>query len=141
MADVPQTLPPPQQRTLFDSIPGLKPIVMLVAIAASVAAAIWLVFWMQGSSYSLLYGHLTERETGEVVDALSSAGIKHKIEGGAILVPESQVHDARIKLAGQGLPQSSSPMGVEMIEKDQGFGTSQFMEKARYQHALETELA
>jgi len=28
-----------------------------------------------------------------------------------------------------------------MIDKDPGFGVSQFMENARYQHALETELS
>ncbi len=28
-----------------------------------------------------------------------------------------------------------------MIDKDPGFGVSQFVENARYQHALETELA
>ncbi len=32
-------------------------------------------------------------------------------------------------------------MGFEVMEKDPGFGVSQFVENARYQHALETELA
>src|SRR3546814_14815505 len=34
-----------------------------------------------------------------------------------------------------------SSQGFESMQKDQGFGTSQFVETARYQHALETELA
>lgn len=139
---LPVAEPAPRAPRLMDSVPGLKQLLMLVGIAASVAAAVWLVLWSQGPSYTLLYGQLAERESGAVIDALSASGIPYKLEGGsgAILVPESQVHEARIKLAGQGLPQSDG-MGVELIQQDQGFGTSQFMETARYQHALETELA
>jgi flagellar M-ring protein FliF len=55
-------------------------------------------------------------------------------------VPESKVQEARIRLASQGLPQSDS-MGIEMIQKDSGLGTSSMMETARYQSVLETELA
>jgi flagellar M-ring protein FliF len=132
-------VPTPPARTVLDTVPGLKQLLLLVGIAASVAAAVWLVIWSQGPAYSLLYAELAERESGQVIEALTSAGIPYKLEGGAILVPESQVHEARIKLAGQGLPQSDG-MGAE-LEKNQGFGVSQFMETARYQHALETELA
>ena len=133
-------VPLPAPRTVMDTVPGLKQLMLLVGIAASVAAAVWLVLWSQGPSYTLLYGQLSERESGAVIDALASSGIPYKLEGGSITVPEAQVHEARIKLAAQGLPQSDN-MGVELIQQDQGFGTSQFMETARYQHALETELA
>ncbi len=44
------------------------------------------------------------------------------------------------KLAAQGLPEGKSS-GLDLINKDPGFGVSQFMENARYQYALETELA
>ncbi len=137
---LPVAQPEPRAPRLMDSVPGLKQLMMLAGIAASVAAAIWLVLWSQGPSYTLLYGQLSERESGAVIDALSANGIPYRLEAGAIHVPEAQVHEARIKLAGQGLPQSDG-MGVELIQQDQGFGTSQFMENARYQHALETELA
>ena len=36
---------------------------------------------------------------------------------------------------------SAGTSGFSLMEKDPGFGVSQFMENARYQHALETELA
>ncbi len=140
MADATNLPAAPAHRSVLDSVPGLRQVGMLLAIAASVAAAVWLVLWSQGSNYSRLYASLSERETGQVIDALTAAGIAYKMEGSAVLVPDDKVHQARIQLAGQGLPQSSA-LGVEMLERDQGFGTSQFMEKARYQHALETELA
>jgi flagellar M-ring protein FliF len=41
-------------------------------------------------------------------------------------------------LAAKGLPASG---GFSLLEKDPGFGTSQFMENARFERALETELS
>jgi flagellar M-ring protein FliF len=122
-------------------IPGLKQVGLLAGVAAAVAAAIWLVLWSQGQNYTVLYGQLTERESGQVMDALTAAGIEYKLNpSGAVSVPESKVQEARIRLASQGLPQSDA-MGIEMIQKDSALGSSSMMESARYQSVLETELA
>jgi flagellar M-ring protein FliF len=138
MADIVPTSAP--ARGLAD-IPGLKQVGLLAGVAAAVAAAIWLVLWSQGQNYSVLYGQLSERESGQVMDALTAAGIEFKLNpSGAVSVPESKVQEARIRLASQGLPQSDS-MGIEMIQKDSALGNSTMMESARYQSVLETELA
>jgi flagellar M-ring protein FliF len=122
-------------------IPGLKQVGLLAGVAAAVAAAIWLVLWSQGQNYTVLYGQLSERESGQVMDALTAAGIEFKLNpSGAVSVPESKVQEARIRLASQGLPQSDS-MGIEMIQKESSLGSSSMMETARYQSVLETELA
>jgi flagellar M-ring protein FliF len=127
-------------RGLLD-IPGLRQLLLLAGLAGALAAALWLVFWSQGQNYASLYSGLSERENSQVVDALTAAGIPYKLAAnGAITVPEPQVREARMKLAAQGLPESDA-LGVELIQKDPGFGTSQFMENARYQLAMETELA
>jgi flagellar M-ring protein FliF len=126
---------------LLETIPGLKQVGLLAGVAAAVAAAIWLVMWSQGQNYTVLYGQLSERESGQVMDALTAAGIEFKLNpSGAVSVPESKVQEARIRLASQGLPQSDS-MGIEMIQKESALGTSSMMETARYQSVLETELA
>ncbi len=136
MADI---VPTPA-RGLAD-IPGLKQVGLLAGVAAAVAAAIWLVLWSQGQNYTVLYGQLSERESGQVMDALTAAGIEFKLNpSGAVSVPESKVQEARIRLASQGLPQSDS-MGIEMIQKESALGSSTMMESARYQSVLETELA
>src|SRR6202046_1180393 len=138
MADIVPTSVP--ARGLAD-IPGLKQVGLLAGVAAAIAAAIWLVLWSQGQNYSVLYGQLSERESGQVMDALTAAGIEFKLSpSGAVSVPESKVQEARIRLASQGLPQSDS-MGIEMIQKDSALGNSTLMESARYQSVLETELA
>jgi flagellar M-ring protein FliF len=134
----PNTIPP---KGLLDTIPGLKQVGLLAGVAAAIAAAIWLVIWSQGQSYTVLYGQMSERESGQVMDALTAAGIEFKLNpAGAILVADSKVQEARIRLASQGLPQSDA-MGIEMIQKESALGTSSLMENARYQSVLETELA
>ncbi|HEY2685293.1 MAG TPA: flagellar basal-body MS-ring/collar protein FliF [Steroidobacteraceae bacterium] len=127
-------------RGLMD-IPGVKQVALLAGVAAAIAAAIWLVLWSQGQNYTVLYPQLSERETGQVMDALTAAGVEFKLSpSGAVSVPETKVQEARIRLASQGLPQSDA-MGMELIQKDSALGTSSLMEAARYQSVLETELA
>lgn len=120
--------------------PSLKPLVLLIGIAAAVAAGVGIVLWSKEPTYSLLYGNLGQQDAAQIAQALDTNGIPYKLEGsGTIVVPADRVHDARLKLAGQGLPEGDG--GFSVMSKDPGFGVSQFMESARYQHALETELA
>jgi flagellar M-ring protein FliF len=129
------TLPP------YSRLPAaLKPLLLLVGIAAAVAAGVMVVLWSRGPSYSLLYANLSGEDQAQVAQALEAAGIPYRLESGSsgMSVPAERLNDARLKLAGQGLPEGSG--GFANISKDSGFGVSQFMESARYQHALETEI-
>lgn len=130
-------LPPDVKRTLL-----FRQLGFLFAIAASVAIGVYVVLWSQTPNYGLLYGSLSSQDASQVVDALQKAGIKFKLDhsSGAVMVPSSQIHEARMKLAADGLPKSASS-GFSMLNEEQKLGTSQFIEKARYQHALENELA
>jgi flagellar M-ring protein FliF len=121
---------------------NLRPLLLLLGVAVAVAVGVTIVLWWRGPDWSLLYGNLSDGDAGSVVQALQTAGIEYKLDNssGAIMVPAERVHDARLQLAAQGLPAGKSG-GFAMIVKDPGFGTSQFMENARYQYALETELA
>ena len=118
-----------------------RQLVLLAGLAASVAIGVSVAMWSQTPNYALLYGNLAGQESGEVVAALEQAGIPLRVDeqSGALLVPADKVHEARIKLAAQGLPRSTDK-GFEVLEAEQGFGTSQFIERARFQRALEVEL-
>ena len=120
---------------------GLKPLLLLIGVAGAVAAGVGVMLWSVGPTYSLLYANLGGEDAAQVTQALDSARIPYKLEdgGASISVPSDQLAAARLKLASQGLPGSSG--GVGAMTKDPGFGVSAFMESARYQHALETELA
>jgi flagellar M-ring protein FliF len=121
---------------------NLRPLLLLLGVAAAVALGVTVVLWWKGPTWSLLYGNLADADAGSVVQSLQAAGIEYKLDGGsgAIMVPVERVHDARLQLAAQGLPAGKGG-GFDLIAKDSGFGVSQFMEGARYQYALENELA
>jgi flagellar M-ring protein FliF len=122
-------------------ISGLKPLMLLIGVAAAVAAGVGVMLWSVGPTYSLLYSNLAPEDAASITQALDGARIPYKLEDGvgSISVPAEQLAAARMKLAAQGLPESGG--GVNALTKDPGFGVSAFMESARYQHALETELA
>jgi flagellar M-ring protein FliF len=117
---------------------GLRPLLLLIGVAAAVAAGVGVALWSNGPTYSLLFGNLADSDAAQVTQSLDQSGIPYKVESGAIMVPAERVSDARMKLAAKGLPGTG---GFSIMEKDPGFGVSQFMENARYQHALEQELA
>lgn len=123
-------------------MPGMRQLLVLIGLAASISMGVTAAFWMQDPGYTVLFGNLSDKESSAVINVLSSSSIPYQLDDktGAVKVPTEKVHQARLKLAEQGLPKSSG-FGLEIMEGGNGFSTSQFMEGARYHHALETELA
>lgn len=122
--------------------PLVRQLGVMIGLAASVALGVAAVMWVQTPGFRPLYTNLAERDQARVIEELAKTGIPHKIDSasGAILVPDKQMHEARLKLAAQGLPKAGNN-GFETMESGNSFGSSQFLETARYQHALEGELA
>ena len=119
---------------------GLKPLLVLVGLAAAVAAGLSIALWWHGPTYSLLYANLAAEDEAQIAQALDAAQIPYRVQPGSntIEVATERLTDARLKLAAQGLPESGG--GFAALDKDPGFGVSQFVETERYQHALESEL-
>jgi flagellar M-ring protein FliF len=130
-------LVPPHQKVTQ----GLRPLLLLVGVALAVAAGVGITLWSVGPNYSLLYSNLAAEEAAQMTQSLDAARIPYRLEDGtgSISVPSDQLAAARLKLAAAGLP--GTDVGFAAIAKEPGFGVSQFMENARYQHALEVELA
>lgn len=129
-----------QTSSTAGGIAGLRPMLLLLGVAAAVAAGVGIALWSQQPTYKLLAPNLDPSELGEVTAALAQAQIEYKLDenSGSILVPADRYSDALIKTAGKGL---SVTGGFANLEKDQGFGVSQIMENARLQNALQQELA
>jgi flagellar M-ring protein FliF len=109
-----------------------------VALFALISGA-WI--WGQTPDYRVLYSNLSDRDGGAIIESLQQMNIPYKFAegGGALLVASGQVHEARLKLASQGLPKGGN-VGFELME-NQKFGITQFAEQVNYQRALEGELA
>lgn len=122
-------------------IPAVRQLIALIGIAASVAIGVGVFMWSQSPSMVTMYGALEERDKNAIVTALRGGGIEPEVDlaTGSIQVPADQVHNARMLLASQGLPNGQAA-GMESVGES-SFGVSQFMETARYQHALEAELS
>lgn len=140
---VPAGTSTPAGRALFNmsELPIWRQGALLLGIAASLAIAASVVMWAWEPSYGVLYSNLNEKDLSLVMEALQRDDVQFKIEGsGTIMVPGSKVHNLRIRLAADGIPKGMA-LGFEGLQQSQGFGVSQFMETARYQRALEVELA
>lgn len=147
MAEQSLTTPPAPPLAGFElgnvlQIPAVRQLTLLIGVAASVAAGAAVFFWAQTPDMRPLYSDLTADDAAAIVTALNGAGIDNRLDGTGtrVLVPPGNMHAARLELAGQGLPESTS-VGAELLAEQPSFGVSQFMESARYQQALEGELA
>jgi flagellar M-ring protein FliF len=132
-------LEPPKPTGFFDTPLG-KNILLGGGIAMVLAIMAAVMMWYQQPEYRVLFSNYTDRDGGAITAALDQMGIKHKFSdgGAAILVPEHQVHDARLRLAAQGLPKGGN-VGFELME-NQKLGVSQFLEQVNYQRSLQGEL-
>src|SRR5262245_6302708 len=83
---------------------GLRPLLLLVGVAAAVAVGVGVALWSQGPTYSLLFGNLADADAANVTQSLDQSGIPYKVENGAVMVPAERVTDARMRLAAKGLP-------------------------------------
>ncbi len=138
----PASLPALQANGGTFSPVGQKHLLVLGVGAAMLVALITAaVMWGRTPDYRVLYSNLSDKDGGAILAQLSQMNIpyKHADGGGAIMVPSDQVHDARLKLASQGLPKGST-VGFELLE-NQRFGATQFQEQVNFQRGLEGELA
>ena len=122
--------------------PLFRQLAVMIGIAASVALGVAVVLWSQAPSMAPLYANLAEKDASQVLDALQKSGVGYQVDeaSGAIMVPAGKVKELRMQLASAGLPNSTG-MGFELLQKDTGFGTSRVVERARYQQAMQGELA
>ncbi len=115
---------------------------IMLGLAFSIAIGIAIVLWSQAPSYGPLFSGMDEKDVAEIVQVMDKQGIQYKVEAGsgAVTVPTDKVSEVRLKLAALGLPKSNS-LGYELLDKDQGFGSSKSVEMVRFQRALEGEIA
>jgi flagellar M-ring protein FliF len=113
----------------------------LLALALLAAVLIAGAMWAREPSYAVLFSIQDEKDGGHIVSALQQQNIPYRFSQGGhtILVPQTLVHDTRLKLAAQGLPKGGLA-GFELLE-NQKMGISQFAEQVNYQRGLEGELA
>lgn len=97
----------------------------------------------QSTPYRPIMPGMTENDKMAALEALKAGDFKPKVDtqSGQITVPEGRYHEARIFLAGQGIPKEAQPIGMESLKDKSSMTTSQFMEQVQYNTAIEQELS
>ncbi|PAL22120.1 flagellar basal-body MS-ring/collar protein FliF [Sphingopyxis sp. GW247-27LB] len=107
--------------------------------AIGIAALAW--FMTQSAPQTQLFAGLGDSDKAAVADALQSQGIGHTIDPvtGALTVDADKLYQARIALAGQGLPKAQ-PSGDSLIAS-LPMGASRAIEGETLRAAREADLA
>jgi len=95
----------------------------------------------QADTYAYVFTSLTPEDGTEAAQTLKSSGIPFRMEanGAAVAVPTARVYDARLLLAGAGIPRGGH-VGFELFDKGE-MGLSQFTQRVNLRRAIEGELA
>lgn len=125
----------------FMRLPMQQKLLSIIALSmvAAIVVAGWT--WTRTPTFAVLFTNISERDGGNIIAALQQMNVPFRFSesGGAILVPQQQVHELRMRLASQGLPKGGL-VGFELMET-QKLGMSQFIEQINFQRALEGELS
>jgi flagellar M-ring protein FliF len=130
----------PIQRTLAQPAVKRALPVLVIALVCLLFAIIFVA--MNQPAYRPVMTGVTEGDQQAVFEALKAADYKPIIDSsnGQVTVPTDRYHAARIFLASKGLPKTM-PTGLDALKEQSALTTSQFMEQARYNAAMEQELA
>jgi flagellar M-ring protein FliF len=120
---------------------GLNQRISLVIATGVLAIGLSAMFyWTSRPDFALLYGKLDEGEASKVIAALDESKVPYQVRGaGAIYVPSDKVYQARMQMAGKGIPRGEG-VGFEIFDKA-NFGISDFVQRANYTRAVQGELA
>jgi flagellar M-ring protein FliF len=136
-------LPAPVRRitdTFKSFTPGQKA-VTIFAVVAILVGGYFFATWAAKPSYQILFNNLSTKDASAIVESLQKSGTSYELanDGQTIMVPRDQVNALRLQLSGEGLPNDEGT-GYSLLDQ-QGITTSDFMQHANYQRALEGELA
>ncbi len=132
---------PLQQLSSLSQMHFVRQLVLMGGLAASIALGVAVVLWSQTPEYRILFSGLASEDAARVSAVLDQEGLDYRIDprGGNITVPASDVHSTRLILARSGLPNKAS-RGFSILDQKPALGTSNFIERARFNRALQEEL-
>lgn len=127
--------------TQFIRQPAVQRALPAIAMTSAIGIAALAYFTMQAAPQAQLFAGLDDSDKAAVADALQTQGIAHSIDPttGALTVDASKLHQARIALAGQGLPKAA-PSGDSLIAA-LPMGSSRAIEGEALRSAREADLS
>ncbi len=125
----------------FMKLPLLQKIMFPLLIVGAVSGIVWVANWANRPDYVVLFSDLKPTDSAAVVGKLKDRKIAYQVRGDGTSIaisPPEIVHELRIELAGEGVPQGGV-VGLEIFENT-NLGTTTFQEKIKLQRAIQGEL-
>lgn len=118
---------------------GLLPIVLLAIV---ITAVVLLFLWRDQSTYKPLFGAREKVAAADMMSVLDGAGVSYRVhpDTGQVLVPRDRLGEVRMLLAAKGVV-GQLPAGLELMDRSDPLGVSQFVQDVRFRRGLEGELA
>lgn len=125
----------------FATLSQGQKVAALVLATVTIGSILAMSFWIKTPDLQLLYANLSEQDASAIVDNLKSQKIPYELsnQGKTIRVPANQVHEIRLKMASEGLPEGSE-VGLEIFDET-SLGMTDFIQKLNFQRALQGELS
>src|SRR5947209_2405895 len=125
---------------IWESLTLSQRISLLAVPVVVCALAFGLLHWRHESDFKTLYSSLAPEDAAAVTQKVREAGIEFRLDesGSAVQVPSAKLAEARLALAGAGLPRTGR-IGFELFDRT-NLGASDFAEQVNYRRALEGEL-
>lgn len=122
-------------------LPLVQRILFPLLLIGSVVGIVYVSRWANQADYVVLFSDLSAQDSSAVISKLKEKKIQYQVrgEGSTVAItPPEIVHEIRIELAGEGVPQGGV-VGLEIFEAA-NLGTTTFQEKIKFQRAIQGEL-
>ena len=125
----------------FQALTMPQRIGLVVVLALGIAVIPVLALMGKDPDMGVLFANLEREDVQAIVGHLGQQGIPYEVSpsGNTIMVPSGKVHELRLQMATEGLPETGG-VGFEIFDRV-GLGVTQFVQKMNYRRALQGELA
>nr|WP_202424144.1 flagellar basal-body MS-ring/collar protein FliF [Duganella lactea] len=120
----------------------LKTLYPLLILAIGLTALVLMYMWSNQSSYKPVFGAREKVSAPDMMAVLDGEHVPYRVhpDSGQVLVPDSMLGKVRMLLAAKGVT-AQLPAGLELMDKNDPLGVSQFVQDVRFRRGLEGELA
>ena len=129
------------------ALPALPPAVrnnlpLVLGLAVALSAAVMMYLWQDQSSYKPVFGARERVAASDMMSVLEAEQIPYRVhpDSGQVLVPSGELGKVRMLLAAKGVT-AQLPAGLELMDRNDPLGVSQFVQDVRFRRGLEGELA
>ena len=119
-----------------------KNLAPMIVLAIGITAAVMLYMWNDQAGYKPVFGAREKVAASDMMTVLEAEHVPYRVhpESGQVMVPSSQLGKVRMLLAAKGVT-AQLPAGLELMDKNDPLGVSQFVQDVRFRRGLEGELA